>query len=96
MEVKYAIKEIEKKNILEYLQKNNFNKETILDPMMKGWKTDKYDFKGILKEGTLLLRLRFGQPNGIDTWRIPNNEYLKSILDNIYYDKALTEWVKVI
>lgn len=92
---KFKIVEIKKEHILEYLQKNNFNKEIILDPMMNGWKTDKYDFKGIPNESTLLLRLRFGQPNGIDTWRVKDDAYLMQILEVLYNDKALTEWVKV-
>lgn len=95
MNKEYKIIELSKEVLREYLNKQNYH-EDIIYPILNGYKSDKYNWEGILHtQGITLLRLRFGQPNGIDIWRILDNKHLKQILDALYYDKALTEWIKI-
>lgn len=91
----YKIIELSKETLRKYLHKQNYP-EDIIYPILNGYKSDKYTWEGVLHtQGITLLRLRFGQPNGIDVWRITDEKHLIIILDVLYYDKALTEWIKI-
>lgn len=88
--------ELKRENLEEYLKKNNVKEENI-NFTLRGFKSDKYDFEGVNNtKSMILIRLRFGKMNGIDTWKVRDNEHLNQILEVLYFDEALTEWIKVI
>jgi len=98
MNNEYTVIGISKIDLRPYLQKQNYP-EDLIYPILNGYKSDKYNWEGVLHTNNItLLRLRFGQnpQSGIDLWRIIDEKHMKGILDAVYYDKSLCEWIKIV